>query len=57
MPELQTIKVCTHFLVNFISQSRETSQASIVQSHGETLVLRVLLNLGKHIQPFVTYME
>lgn len=33
-------------MVSFISQSRETSQANVVQTYGEALVLRILLNLG-----------
>lgn len=33
-------------MVNFITQSREASQVDVVQSYGETLVLRILLNLG-----------
>lgn len=47
MPEGQTLKMCGSFLVNFIIQSRETAQANVVQSYGESLVLRILINLGK----------
>ncbi|KAJ3642174.1 hypothetical protein Zmor_024983 [Zophobas morio] len=46
LPEAQTLKLCASFLVNFISQSRDTAQASVVQNYGESLVLRILLNLG-----------
>ncbi|EFA09709.1 importin-13 [Tribolium castaneum] len=46
LPETQTLKLCTSFLVNFISQSRDTAQANIVQNYGESLVLRILINLG-----------
>ncbi|RZC40401.1 importin-13, partial [Asbolus verrucosus] len=46
LPEAQTLKLCTSFLVNFISQSRDTAQANVVQNYGESLVLRILLNLG-----------
>lgn len=47
MPEAQTMKVCTSFLVHFISQSRDTAQANVVQTYGESLILRVLLILGE----------
>ncbi|KAF5307676.1 hypothetical protein FQR65_LT06731 [Abscondita terminalis] len=46
LPEVQTLKACTAFLVNFISLSRENDQAHIVQKCGENLVHRILLNLG-----------
>ncbi|KAJ8931893.1 hypothetical protein NQ314_015162 [Rhamnusium bicolor] len=46
LPETQTLKSISIFLVHFISQSRETSQADVVQSYGESLVLRILMNLG-----------
>lgn len=48
MPEVTTVKVCSAFLVNFIMQSREAAQSNIVQMYGESLVLRVLLSLGKN---------
>ncbi|KAJ8920238.1 hypothetical protein NQ315_011899 [Exocentrus adspersus] len=46
LPELQTLKAVSSFLVHFVSQSRETSQANVVQTNGESLVLRILMNLG-----------
>lgn len=46
MNELAAIKACTSFLVNFITHSRETGQAAVVQNYGEALVMRVLLCLG-----------
>lgn len=46
MPELQCLKYCTAFLINFIAHSRESSQAAVVQNFGESLVMRVLLCLG-----------
>lgn len=46
MQELPPVKSAASFLVNYISQSRETGQANIVQTYGEALVLRILLNLG-----------
>ncbi|CAG9822067.1 unnamed protein product [Phaedon cochleariae] len=46
LPEIQTLKAVSSFLVHFISQSRDTSQAEVVQSYGESLVLRILMNLG-----------
>lgn len=46
LPEAQTLKLCTSFLVNFISQSRDTAQANVVQTYGESLVLRILVILG-----------
>ncbi|XP_066144032.1 importin-13 [Euwallacea fornicatus] len=46
LPETQTVKAVSSFLVNFITQSREMSQVDIVQTYGESLVLRILLNLG-----------
>lgn len=46
LPEIQTLKACTAFLVNFISLSRENDQAHVVQKCGENLVHRILLNLG-----------
>lgn len=46
LPETQTTKAISSFLVNFITQSREVSQSSVVQNYGESLVLRILLNLG-----------
>lgn len=46
MPELQCLKHCTAFLVNFIGHSREYSQAAVVQNYGESLVMRVLICIG-----------
>lgn len=46
MPEVQTMKVCISYLVQFIMQSREANQTNIVQTYGESLVLQVLINLG-----------
>lgn len=46
LPEIQTLKLCSSFLVNFITQSRDTAQASVVHNYGEGLVLRILINLG-----------
>nr|CAH7738201.1 unnamed protein product [Callosobruchus chinensis] len=46
LPEIQTLKAVSSFLVHFISQSRESSQADVVQAFGESLVLRILMNLG-----------
>ncbi|XP_060533437.1 importin-13 [Cylas formicarius] len=46
LPETQTIKAVSSFLVNFITQSREVSRSEIVHNHGQGLVLRILLNLG-----------
>ncbi|XP_018575465.1 importin-13 [Anoplophora glabripennis] len=46
LPEIQTLKAVSSFLVHFVSQSRETSQADVVQTYGESLVLRILMNLG-----------
>ncbi|KAF5269678.1 hypothetical protein FQA39_LY08601 [Lamprigera yunnana] len=46
LPEVQTLKACTAFLVNFISLSRENDQAHVIQKCGENLVHRILLNLG-----------
>lgn len=46
LPETQTTKAISSFLVHFITQSREVSQNNVVQTYGESLVLRILLNLG-----------
>ncbi|KAL1494258.1 hypothetical protein ABEB36_009882 [Hypothenemus hampei] len=46
LPEAQTTKAVSSFLVNFISQSRDVSQVNVIHSCGEGLVLRILLNLG-----------
>ncbi|CAH1165774.1 unnamed protein product [Phyllotreta striolata] len=46
LPEIQALKQVASFLVQFISQSRETSMAQVIQTYGESLVLRVLMNLG-----------
>lgn len=40
------MKSAGSFLVSFITQSRETAQANVVQVYGESLVLRILINLG-----------
>lgn len=47
LPEIQALKQVSSFLVQFISQSRETSLAQVIQAYGESLVLRILMNLGK----------
>ncbi|CAG9760659.1 unnamed protein product [Ceutorhynchus assimilis] len=44
--EAQTVRAISSFLANFITQSREVSQVDVVQTYGEGLVLRILLNLG-----------
>lgn len=44
--EVQTLKVCSSFLVNFIAQSRDTAQANIIQTYGESLVSVILIQLG-----------
>ncbi|XP_018334256.1 importin-13 isoform X2 [Agrilus planipennis] len=46
VPETQTLKVSTSFLVNFISQSRENGHADAVLQSGEFLLTRIFLNLG-----------
>ncbi|KAH1009274.1 importin-13 [Dendroctonus ponderosae] len=46
LPEVQTLKAISSFLVHFITQSRDVSQVIVVQAYGESLVLRILLNLG-----------
>ncbi|CAH1099739.1 unnamed protein product [Psylliodes chrysocephalus] len=46
LPEIQALKQVSSFLVQFISQSRETSLAQVIQAYGESLVLRILMNLG-----------
>lgn len=46
LPEIQALKQISSFLVQFISQSRETSLAQVIQAYGESLVLRILINLG-----------
>ncbi|KAG5892535.1 hypothetical protein JTB14_011124 [Gonioctena quinquepunctata] len=46
VPEIPTLRAISTFLVQFIAQSRETSQADVVQTFGEGLVLRILMNLG-----------
>ncbi|KAB0794665.1 hypothetical protein PPYR_11504 [Photinus pyralis] len=46
LPEVQTLKACTAFLVNFISLSRENDQAHVIQKCGDGLVNRILINLG-----------
>lgn len=46
LQEPQTLKSCSSFLVNFVTQSRDISQADVIQSYGEGLVLRILLNLN-----------
>lgn len=45
---MQALKAITSYLVHFIAQSRDTPQASVVQTYGESLVLRLLLNLGEN---------
>lgn len=47
LPEISALKAVSSFLVHFITRSRETSQAEVVQNYGESLVLRILMNLGK----------
>lgn len=47
LPEIHLINACTIFIVNFISQSRDVAQANIVQTCGESLVMRIILHLGK----------
>lgn len=49
LQELPPVKSASSFLVSYISQSRETAQANVVQTYGEALVLRILLNLGKEV--------
>lgn len=46
MSEGQPVKACCSYLSNFISQSRETEQAAVVQNYGEALILRILISLG-----------
>ncbi|XP_022917881.1 importin-13 [Onthophagus taurus] len=46
MPELNATKVCSGFLVHFITQSRESNQAVVVQTYGQSLVLAILINIG-----------
>ncbi|KAF7279174.1 hypothetical protein GWI33_007585 [Rhynchophorus ferrugineus] len=46
MPETQTMKAVSGFLVNFINQSRDMAHGDVIQNFGEGLVLRILLNLG-----------
>nr|XP_023016912.1 importin-13 [Leptinotarsa decemlineata] len=46
VPEVPTLKQISHYLVQFIFTSRETSQAEVVQAYGESLLLRILMNLG-----------
>jgi len=46
LPEVQTLKACTAFLVGYISLSRENGQANVVQKYGESLVNRIMLSLG-----------
>ncbi|XP_030761642.1 importin-13 [Sitophilus oryzae] len=46
LPETQTLKAVSSFLVNFINHSRDVSQGDIIQTYGEGLVIRILLNLG-----------
>ncbi|XP_050507704.1 importin-13 [Diabrotica virgifera virgifera] len=46
LPEIQAVKQVSSFLVQFISLSRETSLAQVIQAYGESLVLRILMNLG-----------
>lgn len=47
IPEMQAVKAISSYLVHFIAQSRDTPQVTVVQTYGESLVLRLLLNLGK----------
>lgn len=49
MSEGQPVKACCSYLSNFISQSRETEQAAVVQNYGEALILRILISLGMFI--------
>lgn len=48
LTEAQTLKSCSSFLVHFITKSRENNntQVNVIQSYGESLVLRILLNIG-----------
>lgn len=49
IPEIQAVKAISSYLVQFIAQSRDTPHVTVVQTYGESLVLRLLLNLGKFI--------
>ncbi|KAK9881689.1 hypothetical protein WA026_017206 [Henosepilachna vigintioctopunctata] len=46
LPEIHTLRACSSFLVNFITQSRDLEQADVIQNFGENLVLQLLLTLG-----------
>ncbi|KAL3269998.1 hypothetical protein HHI36_009055 [Cryptolaemus montrouzieri] len=46
LPEIQNLKACSSFLVNFIILSRDLGQSNTVQAYGESLVMRILLSLA-----------
>ena len=46
LPNMQAMDECSEFLVHFITQSRETNQAGIVETYGESLVLEILICVG-----------
>lgn len=47
MPEIHSLKAVGCFLVQYISQSRETAQVNVIQTYGETLVIKLILTLGE----------
>ncbi|CAH0554758.1 unnamed protein product [Brassicogethes aeneus] len=46
MPEIHSLKACGSFLVQYITQSRETAQVEVIQTYGESLVVKLILTLG-----------